>query len=232
MGAGEALLGGFAYFFSVWQLCYLQFSPFVLAFLVGIQLPTGHPHGRPGVAGATLLPCLGYTIGFCLVYPLLVASGLSLSRPLIAHIDTLRITSGAVILVIGAYLLQRGRWPLLAGAQRPAALAAMSLLLGLGVAFVYSPCITPMLSAIMGIGSQRATAALGWWLALSYGLGSSIAICTVAVALILAMREREVVARHAAVIRTVCGVFVLALALLNLTGLMTWYKAFALGFAL
>jgi len=46
---------------------------------------------------------------------------------------------------------------------------------GISFAFIYSPCITPIMSDIMGIASQRETAVEGWYLAFVYGVGINAA---------------------------------------------------------
>ena len=40
MGGAAAVWGGFSSFFSIWQICLLQISPFFIAFIVGIYLAT------------------------------------------------------------------------------------------------------------------------------------------------------------------------------------------------
>ena len=40
MSGGMALWGGFSSFFSIWQVCILQISPFFIAFIVGSYLAT------------------------------------------------------------------------------------------------------------------------------------------------------------------------------------------------
>jgi len=108
----------------------------------------------------------------------------------------------------------------------------MSLLIGSSFAIAYSPCITPMLSDIMGLASQRSTAAEGWYLAFCYGLGTSIAMCMVSIALILFLGKRQTVLLNASLIKNICAIILLAFAFMNITGLMRHYKAFVLGFAL
>lgn len=232
MGSGDALLGGFTSFFSIWQLCYLQFSPFFVAYIAGIYLPAGAGKAAPGVLRWAVPSCIACGAGFSVIYALLIASGLSLSRPLINNIGTLRTVAAVLILLGSLQILLVNRVAALRKLHRPAVLSGLSLLIGISFAIVYSPCITPMLSDIMGIASQRSTAPHGWTLALFYGLGSSIAVSMVSVVLILLLNARATVWRHARLMTDACGVILLALAFLNLTGLMTHYKAFALGFAL
>ena len=232
MGGIVAVWGGFSTFFSVWQICLLQISPFFVAFIVGIYLATLGKNADSEIRPWMILPCITYGTGFTAFYSLLIASGLDFSRPLIHNIGTLRVISGIIILLVGLYILLVNRISFLGKIHLPLLLSTLFLLIGVTFAFIYSPCITPMLSDIMGLASQKSTAVEGWYLAFFYGLGSSIALCMTSVTLILITRRHEVVLRNANLIINICGTILLILAVMNITGLMRHYKAFVLGFVL
>ena len=232
MGGSAAVWGGFSSFFSIWQICLLQISPFFAAFIVGIYLATIGNKANPEIRRWMIVPCIAYGIGFTVFYSLLIASGLNISRPLIHNIGTLRVVSGIIILLVGLYILLGNRMSLLSKIPLPILSSTLFLLIGVSFAFIYSPCITPMLSDIMGIASQRSTAAEGWYLAFCYGLGVSIALCTTSAALILFARKSEIVLRNTNLIKNSCGTILLILAVMNITGLMRHYKAFVLGLVL
>jgi len=232
MGGGTAVWGGFSSFFSIWQVCILQFSPFFIAFIFGIYLATLNKNSDPQILRWIILPCISYAIGFIILYSLLIASGLNISRPLIYNIGLLRVVSGIIILLVGLYIILVNRIIFLSKIHSPLLLSALSLLIGATFAIIYSPCITPMLSDIMGLASQRDTAVEGWFLAFCYGLGTSIALCMTSVVLILFTRRLSFVLRNANIIKNICGIILLILAVMNITGLMMHYKAFVLGFVL
>ena len=232
MGGADALWGGFSSFFSIWQVCILQISPFFIAFAVGVYLAIRGKSAEQKILPQILLLCVAYGIGFTIFYALLIASGLSVSRPLIHNIGFLRVISGIVISLIGLHIILFDRISFLGKMRSPLLLGALSLFIGVAFAFIYSPCITPMLSDIMGLASQRSTAAGGGYLAFWYGLGISIALCMTAIALIILAGKREIVLRNAGLIKNICGIILLVLGGMNLTGLMTHYKAFVLGFVL
>lgn len=232
MGGGAALWGGFSSFFSIWQICILQFSPFFIAFIVGLYLATPDQKAYAGIFRRTILPCIVYTAGFTLFFSLQVASGLNYSRPLISNLSNLRVVAGFLILFAGLYILLVNRISSLGKMHTSPLLSGLSLLIGICFALMYSPCISPTLSDIMGLASQRSTAVEGWYLAFGYGLGMCIALSMVSVALILFLGKREIILRNASLIKNICGIILLVLAFMNITGLMTLYKAFALGFLL
>ncbi len=232
MGAGDAVWGGFTAFFSIWQLCILQFSPFFLAFIVGVYLVTPGQAAPPRVFPWTLWPCLAWAASFTLFYSLLIASGLPASRLLIARLDTLRIMAGVFILLVSLQIFFTGR---IAGLARWHGTAWLSLVaFGLGIAFalMYSPCITPMLSDILAIATQRSTAPRGWYLAFFYGLGTCLAMVLFSLLALEFLRRSAGAWRRSRLLADICALVLLSLAILNITGLMTLYKAFALGFAL
>ena len=232
MGGIAAVWGGFTSFFSIWQICILQFSPFFIAFIVGIYLATLNNNTHPKILQWIIPPCITYGIGFTIFYSLLIASGLNISRPLISNISLLRIVSGIIILLVGLYIILVNRISFLSKIHRPLLLSVLSLIIGATLAIIYSPCITPMLSDIMGLASQRGTAVEGWYLAFCYGLGTSIALSMTSVALILFTGRLGFTLRYANAIKNICGFILLILAVMNITGLMRHYKAFVLGFAL
>ena len=229
MGGGAALWGGFSSFFSIWQLCIMQISPFFVAFITGLYLATLNQKAEAGIMRWVIPPCITYTAGFTLVYSLLIASGLSFSRPLLTNIGNLRILAGVIILLASLYIFLVNRLPSLGKLHHPLLLSVLSLAIGVSFALMYSPCISPMLSDIMGLASQRNTAVEGWYLAFCYGLGTSIALCLVSIVLILFLENRKANLRIAT-IKNVCGIILLAAAVMNITGLMRHYKAFILGF--
>lgn len=232
MSGGAAVWGGFSSFFSIWQVCLLQISPFFVAFIVGIYLATQGHKANPEMRKWIIPPCITYTIGFIIFYSLLIASGLNISRPLISNIVSLRVVSGFIILLASLYIFLVNRVSFLGKMHSPFLLSTLSLFIGVSFALIYSPCITPMLSDIMGIASQRNTAVEGWYLAFCYALGICIALSMTTIAIILLAIRQEAVLRNTNLIKNICAIILLVLAVMNITGLMRHYKAFVLGLVL
>lgn len=232
MGGAAAVWGGFASFFSIWQICLLQISPFFVAFIVGIYLATPGNNADTEIRRWIIPPCIAYSIGFIIFYSLLIASGLNVSRLLAHNIISLRVVAGFIILLAALYIFLVNRMQSLGKMHSPLLLSTLSLLMGISFALIYSPCITPMLSDIMGLASQRSTAAEGWFLAFCYGLGTCIALSMTTVAIILFARKQGAILRKANPIKIICAIMLLTLAAMNITGLMRHYKAFVLGLVL
>lgn len=234
MGWFDALWGGFSSFFSIWQVCILQISPFFLAYIAGLYLTANNQELNPPLTSQGILrwvvnPYFAFTVGFTLFYSLLVSSGLGISRMLTYNISNLRVISGIVILLVSLYLIFADRASFLEKTRRPITLIILSLLIGVTFALIYSPCITPTLSDIMGLATQPGTAAQGWLLALCYGLGLSLSLGVAGATLVFLLSKTKVPTEKTRLAKDICGIILLAPAFLNITGLMVQYKAFFLG---
>ncbi len=229
MGVGQALWGGFSSFFSIWQVCILQISPFFMAYIVSLYLLARQQKSDAGIGKWVIIPFIAYMLGFILLYSLLVASGLSIGRALAYNISNLRFVAGIVILVISVYILLVDRIFLLEKMRHNILSIILSLLIGVTFAVIYSPCITPTLSEIMGIAVRPQTASTGFFLALFYAMGLCLALGVTGIALVLLLKKMRFVQGNIRLTKDVCGSIVLLLGLLNISGYMTHYKAFFLG---
>lgn len=230
VGNFEAGWQGFASFFSIWQACIAQISPFFMAFIIGLYFMACGRRAAPSIFRRTVLPSVVYMAGFSAPYALMTATGLPIGRLMAYHSGTLSFTAGVVILLIGLFMLLHGRHAFITRLDVPINTAVMSLLLGIAFALVYSPCITPTLSRIMGIASQPGTAVTGAVLAFFYAVGISLAFLIVGVVLVLGLSSVGVMRRNPGRVKDGCGAVLCILAFLNISGMMTLYKAFILGF--
>ncbi len=229
MGIAEAFWGGFASFFSIWQICAMQISPFFMAYIIGLYFVGRTRQDRPDIMQWAVMPSLVYVAGFAILYSLLSSSGLLVGRYLSYNLGSFRLVAGIYLTLVSLYLIFPERLNVFRKINGTPALVAVSLLLGLSFAVVYSPCITPTLSRVLGIASLPETATRGTVLAFFYGLGLSLAFAVTGLVLIQLLKRVQVVVNNPAKISMVCGLVLGILAFLNITGLMTYYKAFVLG---
>lgn len=230
VGNFEAGWQGFASFFSIWQACIAQISPFFMAFIIGLYFMACGRRETPSMIRRTALPSVVYMVGFSVPYALMTAVGLPIGRLMAYHSGSLSFIAGVVILLIGLFMLLHGRVAFITRLDVPINTAVMSLLLGAAFALVYSPCITPTLSRIMGIASQPGTAVTGAVLAFFYAVGISLAFLIVGVVLVRGLSSVGVMRRNPGRVKDGCGAVLCILAFLNISGMMTLYKAFILGF--
>lgn len=221
---------GFASFFSIWQVCILQISPFFLAFVTGLYFMDRPEQSSNALWRRAILPALCFAAGFSILYALSSVTGLRVGRILSYNGGVLRIVAGVWILAMCLFIVLHGRVALIDRLDRPLLLGGASLVLGAAFALVYSPCITPALSDILGMTVRPETAVWGGVLALFYSFGIDLGLGVTGVALLLLLGRIGPVARNRRLAKDAGGAFLGILALLNLSGLMTAYKAFVLGF--
>lgn len=221
---------GFASFFSIWQVCILQISPFFLAYVTALYFADRGERSGSTIGGRVLLPALTFAPGFAVTYALLTLNSLPVGRILSYNLGTLSFFAGLYILLVSLALLLCGRAAFAADVlKRPLVLTTASVFLGVSFALVYSPCITPALSDILSMTSRAATAVRGGGLALFYSLGICLGLTVTAGALVLVLRRSGFVVRNAKSIKDVSALMLAVLGGLNVTGLMVYYKAFFLG---
>lgn len=229
MGIGEAFWGGFSSFYSIWQICAMQISPFFMAYIIGLYFVGRTRHDPPSFKQWAVIPSLAYVLGFSLLYSLLSSYGLMVGRYLSYNLGSLRLVAGTYLVLVSIFILFPNSFSVTRKISGPIALVCLSLLLGLSFAVVYSPCITPTLSSILGIASLPEKAIRGSILALFYGLGLSLAFAVTGLIFIKLLTRVQAAANNPARVSMICGFVLSILALLNITGLMVYYKAFVLG---
>jgi cytochrome c-type biogenesis protein len=229
MSIPEALGQGFVSFYSIWQVCIFQITPFFLAFITGLYFVHYRDRAGRSLLGWLFLPAALFTIGFCTFYALSSVTGLPVGRFLSYNGGTLGFLSGVFILLVALSLLLAGRTVAVPRSVRFGITGGGSLLLGVAFALVYSPCVTPTLSEILGLTTRPETAVRGGVLAFFYALGISIALGLTGAALIWLLGRIPAAVRHPGRVRDVAGGVLGILGLLNVFGFMVHYKAYMLG---
>ncbi|MEN6479289.1 MAG: cytochrome c biogenesis protein CcdA, partial [Anaerolineales bacterium] len=152
-----ALVGGLASFFSP---CVLPLIPVYLGYMMGGVVPNDATNQRLlGLRHAAF-----FVLGFALAFVTLGAAAGALGRWLYPAMPTVMRVAGLVLVVFGLQMLGVLRLPFLA-AERQVTLGRgrqglwRSLLMGLAFAIGWSPCVGPVLSAILLMAAETRTAA-------------------------------------------------------------------------
>lgn len=160
---GVAFLAGLASFISP---CVLAIVPVYLTYLAG-----GRPHGR----GTALSHALLFVIGFSAVFVTLGLSASAAGALLTRHLFIIKRVGGAFVIVFGIHRLGLIRWgPLYAEKRflvRGRAGLWTSFLMGLAFSFGWSPCVGPILAAIL---LYAATSGGGLLLLVAYSAGLAV----------------------------------------------------------
>jgi cytochrome c-type biogenesis protein len=218
-----ALSAGFISFASP---CVLPLVPPYLAFMAGVSLEELRSPGTKGVrlarwhvAGASL----GFIAGFTTVFLLLGISASLIGQIVNYYRAELGIIAGILIIVMGLHFLGLFRIPLLYREARvtlaPTSPGAVgSYLMGLAFGFGWTPCIGPVLSAILTVSASQDTVSEGAVLLLIYSLGLGVPFFLTALFTGPFMRMMARFRRHIGHMEKVMGIALIATGVMFLTG--------------
>src|SRR5438046_5452105 len=171
-----ALIAGLVSFLSP---CVLPLVPPYLIYLTGATIEHVESD-EPAAASkrAIMLSALLFVAGFSTVFVLLGASASLIGGLIRAWSAQLSILAGIVIIVMGLHFLGLTRIGLLMREGRLTMPKPVGLwgayVMGLAFAFGWTPCIGPILAAILSIAAAEATATTGAGLLAVYSAGLGI----------------------------------------------------------
>lgn len=180
-----ALVAGLISFLSP---CVLPLVPPYLVYMAGTSLERlADNEAPPRVRRETLFAACLFVLGFATVFVALGASASAIGGLLRVWSAELSILAGIAIIVMGLHFLgvfQLG-WLMRekrAEIQKPASLWG-AYVMGVAFAFGWTPCIGPILAAILAVAASEATVAKGAGLLAVYSLGLGIPFLIAAVAI-------------------------------------------------
>jgi cytochrome c-type biogenesis protein len=193
--------------------CTLPLVPGYLGYMSGVSSSRGRT-----VAAAGL-----FVIGFAVVFTSLGAVASELGSLLLLHRPLIEKLAGALIVVLGLFVLGLAPLPFLMREGRPfldriRPGPSGALLLGAAFALGWTPCVGPVLGSILLLASGQRTVAAGALLLFLYSLGLGLPFLAAALFL---DRFRSVSAwlrRHAAPINAAGGLLLVAMGALVFLG--------------
>jgi cytochrome c-type biogenesis protein len=179
-----AVLGGLISFLSP---CVLPLVPPYLSFLAGVTLDELQAGDNWGLRRRALLTALLFVAGFSTVFVLLGATASALGQTVRQHLEVLSVVAGIMIIVMGLHLIGLFRIGLLYREARVEVERSASVwgayLMGLAFAFGWTPCIGPILAAILALAGSEASVARGALLLGAYSAGLGIPFILAALAM-------------------------------------------------
>ncbi len=171
-----ALIAGTLSFLSP---CVLPLVPPYLVYLTGTSLERlADREAEPQVRGDTLLAALLFVAGFTTVFVALGASASAVGALLRVYSGELAIVAGLAIMVMGLHFLGLTPIGLLMREKRMQVGKPVGLwgayLMGLAFALGWTPCIGPILAAILAVAASEETVAKGAGMLAVYSLGLGI----------------------------------------------------------
>lgn len=212
-----ALVAGVVSFLSP---CVLAIIPGYVSFLGGLAGGTRAERGTRDV----IVPALLFVAGFTAVFVALGVSASLLGSLLRSYRDVLTIVGGVLVIAFGVLLLGIIKVPWLYGEARIDAVRAVRLgkwaapVMGMAFAFAWTPCVGPVLGAILMLAGSEGQAGRGALLLLVYSAGLAVPFMATA---LLIERVRSLVraaGRYALVLNRVAGAVLIILGLLIVSG--------------
>jgi cytochrome c-type biogenesis protein len=201
--------------------CVLPLVPSYLSMMsgVGVAGVPGEQTRRARVLWSTLL----FVAGFSVVFALLEATANAVSGPLRDHRLVLEDIAGALIVVMGLVVAGVLRVPRLQSEHRltvrPSRLGPWAApLMGMTFAFGWTPCITPVLAAVLGLASTGGTLARGEEMLIAYSLGLGVPFILTGLAFGRLSGALAFARRHSRAVSAGSGLILAALGVLLITG--------------
>lgn len=169
-----------------------------------------------------IIHSLIFIAGFTLVFVAAGATASALGQVFAEYRVLITRIFGIVVIVLGLNMLGLFRLPFLAmdkrlRFQKAGASYAGSFLVGIGFAAGWSPCIGPILAAVLAYASEEKTVAQGTFLLFVYSLGLSLPLLATAVALQWVLPLLARLRRFLGVIEIVAGLIVIGMGLVLVT---------------
>jgi cytochrome c-type biogenesis protein len=230
-----ALFAGLLSFLSP---CVLPLVPPYLVYLAGASLERfADAEPAPQVRRETVFAALLFVAGFSTVFVAFGASASAIGALVQAYSAELGIAAGIVIIVMGLHFLGVTRLAVMMREKRMEMAKPVGLwgayVMGLAFAFGWTPCIGPILAAILAVAASKATVAKGAGLLAVYsaGLGIPFLLAAFAVEPFAAFLARF--KRHLAWVERGMGALMVLTGIAFLTGfvseasywLLEWFPA-------
>jgi cytochrome c-type biogenesis protein len=180
-----AFLAGVASFLSP---CVLPLVPPYLVYLAGTTLERLAGAEPVRIVRRDVVAAAGlFVLGFSTVFVALGASASVIGALVRAYSDKLATVAGVAIIIMGLHFLGLTRIDLLMREKRITMPRPVGLwgayAMGLAFAFGWTPCIGPILAAILAVAASQSTVAEGAGLLAVYSLGLGVPFMLAAVAI-------------------------------------------------
>ena len=216
--------------------CILPMIPAFLAYISGATLGELGQKSGPAVVSVNrariILNSVFFVLGFSVVFSALgVAINSVLSGQTAGIIGGLNQVGGIIIVGFGAFLLLSSRIGRLNAERRifpkrPRASYPVSFVFGLAFAAGWTPCVGPVLGAILTLAAT--TPSIAFNLLVTYSLGLGIPFILIGVFYSRADRLIRAMSRHLRYYNVVLGAFIVVLGVLVFTNQLAYIANFPL----
>lgn len=223
-----AFLAGLVSFLSP---CVLPVVPSYLAFVSGLTFGELSEHPAPEVRRSAALHSVAFVLGFAAVFMTLGLVATTVGAAVAAALPWINRVGGLVVIGFGLLVAGVVRVPALAGdlrvelSSRPAG-ALGSLFVGIAFGAGWTPCIGPILGAILLYAGLEATMVQGTALLGIYALGLGIPFVAASVGLNWFLAGSDWARRWIRPLQQIAGTVLIAIGVLMVTGHFASMTAF------
>lgn len=221
------LVAALAGLLSFMSPCVLPIVPPYLAYMGGVTV--SELDGGKEARRKVFLAALFFVLGLSVVFLTLGFAFSAVGRLFLQAQDVLLMVAGVTIMIFGAHFVGVFRIPFLdrdlrveAGDQGGSAFGAF--ILGLAFAFGWTPCLGPILGAILGLAATEADMARGTVLLGMYAAGLGVPFLLVAAFFPRMKGAMNWMKRHMGRIERTSGLLLWTVGLMMLTGQFTAFS--------
>jgi cytochrome c-type biogenesis protein len=213
--------------FSFVSPCVLPIVPGYLSFISGVNVAQFKGGAAPtDLVRRVALTSLAFVLGFSTVFVALGAAATLVGALLQQHKRTLGMVGGVIILVLGLHTMGVLRIPWLLGEKRASVTSKPlgplgAYVVGLAFAFGWTPCIGPILGAILLYASQQETVTQGVVLLSAYSAGLGIPFMLSALAVNWFFKASGGLRKWMHAVEVVSGALLIGVGLLLVTDRLT-----------
>ncbi len=207
--------------------CVLPIVPGYLSFISGVSFDEmQRTDNRASIRKKILLNALFFIFGFSIVFIALGASATVIGQFLHEQINIISKIAGVIIVIFGLHMIGVFKIPFLNYEKRfHTEGKKLSLfgafIVGLAFAFGWTPCIGPILAAILAIASQQETVGQGMVLLTFYSLGLGIPFLVTGLSITIFFNVFNKFKRHLHKVEVVGGILLVLVGVLIFTNSLT-----------
>lgn len=221
----------FAGILSFLSPCVLPLVPPYLCFLAGTSLEELSETGddTAAVAKDVFVGAVLFVLGFSTVFVALGATASAIGQWLAGNLPVLAKIAGVVIILMGLHFLGVFKIALFYREARyhhdvrPAGFVG-SYVVGLAFAFGWTPCIGPVLAAILAVAAATESVGYGASMLAVYSLGLGVPFLIAALAVRPFLNFMQRFRRHIGAVEKVMGALLVATGILFLTGALSEFS--------
>ncbi len=209
--------------------CVLPLVPGYVSYVAGQSFDGRASEAAPPKTLAALRLSVFFVLGFSTVFVILGASATALGQLFLSYRYEANLTAGAVVIVFGLLMMGLVRWPWLQQDFRihldlPGGRPVAAYVLGLAFAFGWTPCIGPVLGAILTTSAVSATVSQGMVLLSVYSLGLGLPFLAAAAFTDGLFGRLRILGRAGRFLQIGAGSVVVGMGLAMITGQLTAFS--------